>query len=273
MPSVEQKADSILDNLKFDVEEKIYKCNNLESLKNYLSTDIKNTISKYIKILYALIQNDMIKSMETVAENSLKKLKPVITKKYNELEGILGKVKIDKITIDDDKDNPRLELSYLDNRECVISLGNDSNFRLGGGLAGLGISFLIPGAGLLVGGALAIFGSIIGSLFVDLHDRKKEACAHFKDFLDQMRGKVMMQLLKINNDFSKAYSENLKQVIKKQQRLYTKTVDRYNQEIIYTSNFLETINERLLQESLLHLGSVQEKVCLLGKRIAAKIEF
>ena len=117
--------------------------------------------------------------------------------------------------------------------QLVADMKKEENFKMGGGLAaGLGLSLMIPGAGWLLGGALALGGLALGAFSLkSLNDRKDDAMRQIDIVIKNFERELAALLNSSYLQSKTQYLEVLKDSLISQKKAYAKNIKKYNQKI------------------------------------------
>ena len=164
--------------------------NDVDKLKKYMAEGINKAFDKFAHDFQELLQKEMIVPMrESAADNAKKHLSRFLP--YNAHENLPKPENNDLPT----------DMAWTDfNGAEINDLGarheEEKKRRLGGGLgAGIALAMLVPGAGWIAGGMLALGGMLMGALFMpDIKSLKKEFIKKLAPVFSRLQDDAMLVL-------------------------------------------------------------------------------
>ncbi|MBQ7608040.1 MAG: dynamin family protein [Desulfovibrionaceae bacterium] len=267
-----EKVRELLDTLESTACACVRRCEDMSELKEYLSNGMNSTIRTFNDRLQQMIEREVSQKTISAAQSLASACKSVITERYRELESIMGKVSFEDI--DDHVESGRgIVLQRADNTALVKDFESEENWKIGGGLAtGIGVSLMISG-GWVVAGVLALLGSAIGSIFLNMDKKKSEACDKVSQYVNSLRPNVVSQLDTMEQQVFEVTDKRLGEIIDQQQEAYLRTVDGYNKKIRHTTYLLDAVNQLLIDDCRTRLLDCGRQIEPLKQRIAANLQF
>lgn len=179
-----------LEKLRARIIRRIKEFKDVDRLKKYMAEGINKAFDKFALDFQDLLQREMIIPMrESAADNA---------KKY--LSRFMPCDARENLPKPENNDLPA-DLAWTDFRDAGINdLGarheEDKKLKLGGGFgAGLALAMLVPGAGWLAGGMLALGGMLMGALFMpDIKELKKDCINKLAPVFSRLQDDAMLVL-------------------------------------------------------------------------------
>ena len=240
------EANEIIDDLRQSIKSAIFSCKDTNSLKSYLESGINSSLSTYSEKLEGLIKDMANSKIPNSLANALKEYKKNISENFNELEQIFGGIKISKMGAIDSTPSS-VSINSGEMTSLSKKFDEQENSSIGKGLAaGIAVSLVIPGAGWIAAGVLAILGGIIGTFFgPSLDERKEDAVSKIDEKINELRESISSQITAVNDQLMDKSKNYLNKIVNEQYVGYSNYIDLFNKNIIEVSKDLKNIQNKV----------------------------
>ena len=241
-------------------------CSKNEELKNFLENGVQSTVSGYESNFSDYINNkiynplnksvnDILSRLDKEYKNNLKKIENIFEFVSGSAMGNLGQ--------HDDKGSL---ISYSSGtRNLSESFESEENAKIGGGLAtGIAVSLMIPGAGWVAAGVLALVGGVLGAMFgPSLEERKAKSKENIDEYMAKISSGFSQKVREMYEEYQKDISSKLESSLKLKRERYIGLINSYNariQEIQTNFKVAESRVDKIVMALNIHQNNINKVI-------------
>lgn len=266
--SMENGVSDIIGKLKKDLFESIDSCSDNEELKKFLESGVQRTVSGYESKFSDYINNKIYKPLNKSADDILAKLDKEYKTNLKKIENIFEFVSGSAMgSVNQSSDNGSLISYSSGTRSLSEAFESEENKKIGGGLAtGIAVSMMIPGAGWVAAGVLALVGGVLGAMFgPSLQERKSKSKDQILEYMDRIHSGFSQKVKEMYQEYQKDISSRLETSLKHKKESYLGLINSYNDNIQRIQSNFKTAQEQI-DTIVVSLNNYQNQInSVIGK--------
>ena len=266
--SMENGVDEIISNLKNKLFESINSCSDNTELKNFLESGVQSTVSGYEPKFSDYINKKIYKPLNDSANDILSKLDNEYKNNLKKIENIFNFVSGSAIGNNNRSSDNGSLISYSSGtRSLSEAFESEENKKIGGGLAtGIAVSLMIPGAGWVAAGVLALVGGVIGAMFgPSLQERKTKSKEQILEYMEKIHDGFSQKVQEMYQEYQKDISAKLERSLKHKKESYLGLINSYNDNIQRIQRNFK-ISQEQIDRIVVSLNNYQNQInSVIGK--------
>jgi gas vesicle protein len=266
--SMENGVDDIISNLKNKLFESINSCSDNTELKNFLERGVQSTVSGYEPKFGDYINKKIYKPLNDSANDILSKLDNEYKNNLKKIENIFNFVSGSAMENNNRSSDNGSLISYSSGtRSLSEAFESEENKKIGGGLAtGIAVSLMIPGAGWVAAGVLALVGGVIGAMFgPPLQERKTKSKEQILEYMEKIHDGFSQKVQEMYQEYQKDISAKLERSLKHKKESYLGLINSYNDNIQRIQRNFK-ISQEQIDRIIVSLNNYQNQInSVIGK--------